>query len=224
MNINQFETNGIALIEQLLSDAECQAIAENVVSSSSGSAGTRCLLSQAWCRVLASRMRQNPSIAALVPSAFVAVQCTYFEKSLARNWLVSIHQDMSIPVAKRIEHQNLQGWSEKEGSLYVQAPVNLLQQLVAVRLHLDACGVDDGPLRILPGSHLAGKVTAEAAAIERQAGPEFVCIAQQGSAWAMRPLLLHASSKSKGKSLRRVLHFLFGPREMPYGLDWQHTV
>lgn len=127
MHISQFETNGIALIEQLLSNAACQAIAAQVASFSSASVGTCCLLSQAWCRALAARMRQNPSLAALMPSDLVAVQCTYFEKSLAHNWLVPIHQDMSIPVAKRIEHQNLQGWSEKEGSLYVQAPVDILQ-------------------------------------------------------------------------------------------------
>lgn len=224
MHINQFETNGIALIEQLLSNAACQAIDAQLAGFSSASVGTRCLLSHAWCRELAAGMRQNPSLAALVPSDLVAVQCTYFEKSLARNWLVPIHQDMSIPVAQRIEHHKLQGWSEKEGSLYVQAPVEILQQLVAVRLHLDACGVEDGALRVIPGSHLAGRISAEAAAIQRQTGPEFVCTAQQGSAWVMCPLLLHASSKSKGKNRRRVLHFLFGPREIPYGLAWQQAV
>jgi hypothetical protein len=28
----------------------------------------------------------------------------YFEKSSSRNWLVSVHQDLSIPVAERVEH------------------------------------------------------------------------------------------------------------------------
>ena len=36
----------------------------------------------------------------------------------------------------------------------------------------------------------------------------------------MRPLLLHASSKTAGTSRRRVLHFLFGPRELAFGLVW----
>jgi hypothetical protein len=40
----------------------------------------------------------------------------------------------------------------------------------------------------------------------------------------MRPLLLHASSKASGSSLRRVLHFLFGPRDLPHGLRWQHAI
>jgi hypothetical protein len=37
---------------------------------------------------------------------------------------------------------------------------------------------------------------------------------------AMRPLLLHASSKATGSSRRRVLHFLFGPPALPFGLEW----
>ena len=63
----------------------------------------------------------------------VAVQCTYFEKSADRNWLVPIHQDLAIPVARRVEHPALRGWSHKEGSLFVQPPADVLAQLVAVR-------------------------------------------------------------------------------------------
>jgi hypothetical protein len=39
-------------------------------------------------------------------------------------------------------------------------------------------------------------------------------------------LLLHASSKAGAASAsrRRVLHFLFGPRELPRGLRWRHKV
>ena len=69
----------------------------------------------------------------------------------------------------------LRGWSQKEGALFVQAPVELLAQLVAVRVHLDACGADDGPLRVLPGSHRLGLVAPEAAVLARNAVAGF-CI------------------------------------------------
>lgn len=36
----------------------------------------------------------------------------------------------------------------------------------------------------------------------------------------MRPLALHASSKATGSSRRRVLHFVYGPLALPYGLRW----
>ena len=111
----------------------------------------------------------------LIPAGHVAVQCTYFEKSASRNWLVPIHQDLSIPVARRVDAPGLRGWSQKEGALFVQAPVELLAQLVAVRVHLDACGADDGPLRVLPGSHRLGLVAPEAAVLARNAVAGF-CI------------------------------------------------
>lgn len=84
------------------------------------------------------------------------IQCTYFEKSVSRNWAVPPHQDLSIPVARRLEEAQLGGWSRKEGSVFVQPPVGLLEQLVAVRLHLEACTRADGPLQVLPGSHRSG--------------------------------------------------------------------
>lgn len=130
---------------------------------------------------------------------------------MERNWLVPVHQDLSIPVAKCLDHPDLRGWSEKEGSVFVQPPVALLERLVALRVHLDACSEGDGPLQFIPGSHLAGRIGPEDARLKRQAGPVVSCLMEQGDVLAMRPLVLHASSKAEGSSRRRVLHFVFGP-------------
>lgn len=218
-----FGANGFALIPKVLPVIECDSIASRI-QPDAASAGTRCLLPQAWCAALARRLRQHPALSSLIPAEHVAVQCTYFEKSAARNWLVPIHQDLSIPVARRVDEPGLRGWSEKEGALFVQAPVELLAQLVAVRLHLDACGADDGPVRVLPGSHRLGLINPEAAVLMRSADAEVTCEAAPGDALVMRPLLLHASSKATGRSRRRVLHFLFGPAVLPHGLAWQQAV
>ena len=223
MSIDTFAADGYALLPALLSDEECVRIAVHAASVAHGGAGTRCLLPQAWCGALAEQLRTHPALAAFIPSGFVAAQCTYFEKSRSRNWLVSIHQDLSIPVAARIRDVALQGWSEKEGELFVQAPVPLLQQLVAVRLHIDECTPGDGPLRVVPGSHRRGRVEPEAALLARQEQGEVVCCGPRGSALVMRPLLLHASSRATGNGRRRVLHFLFGPHQLPHGLQWQHA-
>lgn len=224
MGPHEFEANGFALVPEVLSHAECESLTSRLAGVPSDSAGTRSLLSQDWCRALAATLRRHPALAPLLPAGFAAVQCTYFEKSAARNWLVPVHQDLSIPVAARVEHPSLGGWSEKEGVLYVQPPAELLQQLVALRLHIDACGAEDGPLRVVPGSHLSGRMEEQAAAAARHAGTEAVCTVGHGGVMAMRPLLLHASSKSTGSSRRRVLHFLFGPRILPFGLQWQQAI
>ncbi|MEC5385371.1 phytanoyl-CoA dioxygenase family protein [Uliginosibacterium sp. H3] len=222
--MTQFAEDGFALIPEVLMQGECASIAKQASQPSSAAAGTRGLLSHAWCRTLAKTIQRHPALSRFIPPDLVAVQCTYFEKSLDTNWLVPVHQDLSIPVAERVSEPSLTGWSEKEGALYVQAPVGVLEQLVAVRIHIDACGAEDGPLRIVPGSHRRGRISAEEAPAIRQSRAEWVCVAEQGSVLLMRPLLLHASSKATGSSKRRVLHFLFGPRSLPFDLRWHETV
>jgi hypothetical protein len=224
----QFARQGVVLVPEVLTARECAVIAGETASVESpaqhiSGAGTRNLLAQAWCRQLAAKLRTHTALAALLPADAVAVQCTYFEKSPQRNWLVPPHQDLNIPVAARVDDAALRGWSEKEGALYVQPPAQVLAQLVAVRLHVDDCNEEDGPLKVVPGSHLHGPLPARDAAALRRAGSEVACLAARGSALAMRPLLLHASSKSTGSGRRRVLHFLFGPAALPCGLRWANV-
>lgn len=202
---------------------DCDAIADLVDALGPGGAGTRSLLAHPWCRALAQRLRQHPVLSGLMQPGSVAVQCTFFEKSASLNWLVPVHQDLAIPVAERVDHPALRAWSEKEGSLFVQAPVDFLAHLVAVRVHLDACTAQDGPLRAIPGTHRLGKIADPDASALRARGPEITLCADKGDAVAMRPLLLHASSKATGTSRRRVLHFLFAPRHPPHGLRWHHA-
>lgn len=212
--------DGFEIVPCVLKEDDCDVLSESVSGIDVLSAGTRCLLRYGWCKSLVSRLRQHPRIAALVPSDYVAAQCTYFEKSQSRNWLVPIHQDLSIPVASRVPHHELRGWSEKEEELFVQPPVELLERLVAVRVHLDPCSNDDGPLQFVPGTHSLGRVSPQAASEIRRQGPVVSCALDRGDALVMRPLALHASSKAKGSSKRRVLHVLFGPAQLPFGLQW----
>lgn len=214
-----FDQDGFALIPELLSAQRCAQLAAQVALAAPGMGGTRCLLPEAWCAALAAELLRHPALAGIIPPASVAVQCTYFEKSAERNWLVPIHQDLSIPVAARVEAAPLRGWSEKEGALFVQAPPAVLERLVAVRLHLDDCGPDDGPLRVVPRTHRRGVISNEDAIAARAEG-ETTCVLATGGALALRPLLLHASSKGRGSSRRRVLHMVFGPKDLPYGLRW----
>jgi hypothetical protein len=61
---------------------------------------------------------------------------------------VSLHQDLSIPVAERVESPGCRGWSEKEDELFVQPPVSVLDSVLALRLHLDDCKERNGALRV----------------------------------------------------------------------------
>lgn len=218
-----FDTDGYAVVPDILSGDQCAAYAGQVHLADAASGGTRCLLAQPWCAQLAVSLRAHPALTGHIGAQRVAVQCTYFEKSADRNWLVPVHQDLSIPVAARVAEPALRGWSEKEGVTYVRAPLEVLQDLVAVRLHLDDCGPRDGPLCVVPGSHRHAIIGDDQAIALRKAGLETVCVAA-GAAMLLRPLLLHASSKGSGNGRRRVLHVVFGPRNLPFGLVWNMAI
>ena len=149
----------------------------------------------------------------------MAGQCTLFDKSPEKNWLVALHQDLSIPVKFLVDSPDCSGWSEKEGRVYVQPPISVLEQLVAVRIHLDECPVESGALRVVPGSHLEGPLSRERAEALRSLHDETVVPVARGGALILRPLLLHASSKTTSGTPRRVLHFVFGPPKLPLGLE-----
>lgn len=224
MNLSSVENDGFAVCPPILTASQCDDIGAAIAQLSGHSVGLRTLLELSWCKDLARVIRQHPAIAPSLPQDAVAVQCTYFEKSQEQNWLVPIHQDLSIPVKEKVVHSELAGWSSKDGATFVQPPEGVLRALVAVRLHIDECGVEDGPLRIVPGSHQQGRLDNEAALTLRDQAGEVVCPVAKGGVLLLKPLVLHASSKATGLSRRRVLHFVFGPRTLPCGLQWRHAV
>lgn len=218
--MDTFSRDVFAVVHQVLDGAECASLNAVVGSLGTDTPGTRTLLDHGWCRTLASRLRVHPAISAAIPEDFIAVQCTCFEKSRDRNWLVPVHQDLSIPVRERVAHPALRGWSEKEGGVFVQPPADVLEGLVALRLHIDPCLAEDGPLQLIPGTHTLGRIPDAQATELRKAGPVVSCTLAPGGVLLMRPLTLHASSKATGTSRRRVLHFVFRPPALPYGLRW----
>lgn len=220
----QFESQGFAICEGIIDPEQCNATLREIDARDANAIGSRNLLESSWCAEVSRALRNHPDLAELMPSSMMAVQCTFFEKAIDKNWLVALHQDLSIPVASRVECPELSGWSLKEGGWYVQPPPTILEQLIAVRLHLDNCGVDDGPLRVVAGTHREGRLSGELAIERRRCIGETICHIDVGGVLVMRPLLLHASSKSSSNSRRRVLHFVFGPVELPYGLSWRTAI
>jgi hypothetical protein len=220
----QFKKDGYFVIPGVIDAVLNRRLTAFVGGIANGGAGSRKLLDDAWCRHLAGALRGDARVRSLLPRDAVAVQCTLFDKSPTKNWLVSLHQDLSIPVRDRVDGPECSGWSEKEGQLYVQPPVSVLERLVAVRVHIDDCPAEGGALRVVPHSHLDGRVDPSQAEALRQHHGETVVPVAQGGVLVMLPLLLHASSKTTSPTPRRVLHFVFGPPSLPLGLDWRWGV
>jgi ectoine hydroxylase-related dioxygenase (phytanoyl-CoA dioxygenase family) len=138
--------------------------------------------------------------------AAIPFRATLFDKSPVSNWLVVWHQDTALPLHERREVPGWGPWSIKDGVNYAHAPASALEQVLALRVHLDDSVAENGPLRVLPGTHTLGVLSDQAlhdlstqiAAVE--------CLVRRGGVLAMRPLVVHASSKSQSSAPRRVLH------------------
>ena len=219
-----FVSEGFTTVPEVLDPCQCDGVAREIEGAAHDHPGSRNLLELPACREVVRHLRANAGVVRFLSAAPVAVQCTLFEKSPSQNWNVALHQDIAIPVAERISDSGCTGWSRKENVHYVQPPVPVLELLVAVRVHIDDSGPESGSLRVVPGSHRAGRLSLEAANGARREHGERECLVPRGAALLMRPLLLHASSKAVGNSRRRVLHFLFGPSELPLGLRWHWSV
>src|ERR1043166_5126267 len=89
-------------------------------------------------------------------------RATLFDKSPDSNWLVVWHQDKSLPIQERRDVAGWGPWSMKADVPYAHAPARALEQVLALRLHLDDSNRDNGPLRVLPGTHSMGVLTDEA--------------------------------------------------------------
>jgi ectoine hydroxylase-related dioxygenase (phytanoyl-CoA dioxygenase family) len=133
-------------------------------------------------------------------------RATLFDKSPTANWLVVWHQDTALPLRERRETPGWGPWSVKDNVIYAHAPETALSRVLALRVHLDDSTTKNGPLRVLPGTHTLGVLTDEALhALSTQIAP-VDCLTASGGVLAMRPLIVHASSKSRVENPRRVLH------------------
>lgn len=144
-----------------------------------------------------------------------------FDKTPASNWKVSWHQDRSIAVAERLEVPGFGPWSRKAGVEHVQPPAAVLEGMVTLRLHLDPCGDENGPLRVLPGTHKHGILDDAGPESLRARLPEVALTCAAGDVVAMRPLLVHASSAATRPTRRRVVHLEFSLDVLPAPLAWQ---
>jgi hypothetical protein len=220
MTLDSFDTDGYAVVDGIFCPEETRELGRNASELARGRAGTRTLLNVPWCQALARPLLHDPRVSELAPRKPHAVQCTLFEKALDKNWLVPSHQDLSIPVAERVDSAHCTGWSRKEGGVFVQPPLSVLEELVVARVHLDAVDEHNGAMRVVPGSHRLGRLSPAQVAEVREANGERIVPVAQGAVMVMRPLLLHASSKVSVDMPRRVLHFVFGPGTLPEGLIW----
>lgn len=151
------------------------------------------------------------------------VQAIFFDKTPAANWKVAWHQDVTIPVQAQVETAGFGPWSDKNGVPHVQADTGTLERMLIVRIHLDRCDSDNGPLRVIPQSHRRGRLTPDEIDGSKSTDREIEAWVPAGGLLLMSPLLLHASSPARRPAHRRVIHLEYAAGELPGGLSWRRS-
>lgn len=143
------------------------------------------------------------------------VRAIFFDKTPDGNWLVTWHQDRTVAVDRRFEAPGWGPWSLKDGVHHVQPPLEVLENMLTLRLHIDAADKANGCLKVIPGSHRYGVLGQDAIRERVGNGESVFCEVGAGDAVLMRPLILHASSKAMAPVHRRVVHLEFSALERP---------
>lgn len=199
--------HGIEHLPAVVSPPELAALHPALFAA--GRAGTRCLLDDPGVRRLAQQVRATLYASAHLPAAAVAIQAIAFDKTPDANWKVTWHQDLMFPFARPVTAAGFDLATKKDDIDYARPPASVLEDLLAVRLHLDPCDATNGPLRISPGSHRHGILPAVRIPEMVTHHGEHTCLARLGDAFLLKPLVLHASSPATTPRHRRVLHFVY---------------
>jgi Phytanoyl-CoA dioxygenase (PhyH) len=148
------------------------------------------------------------------------VRVQYFDKLHGGNWHLPWHQDLAIAVRQKMDVEGYSAWSVKAGVPHVIPPANILVNMIAIRLHLDDCPGTNGPLEVIPGSHLQGKIGHAEIQDRAAKGPQAACVCNKGDLVLMKPLTIHGSKPAQIPSHRRVIHIEYASTPLDGGLEW----
>lgn len=161
-------------------------------------------------------------LAAVLGLAFGLVRGLYFDKPPEQTWALPWHKDLTIAVRDNSRlSSHFHHPTRKAGVPHVEAPLDVLENMLTVRIHLDDMTEENGPLKVIPGSHKLGKAAGTGDVSPRTIRGD------RGDVLLMRPLVEHSSGRSLPgtRQHRRVLHLEFAASPaLPDGYEWYHFI
>jgi ectoine hydroxylase-related dioxygenase (phytanoyl-CoA dioxygenase family) len=227
--LEEFQPNGFAILPGVFEQQEVARLIDSTskidsgisVRSRGGVYALRNLLSlSAEINDLAHSAKMLRIVEEFLGKRAFPTGATLFDKNAAANWLVPWHQDLTICVVSQKDVTGYGPWTEKGGVCHVQPPAAVLEGMLSARIHLDDCDESNGPLRVLPGTHSLGRLTASQIPEQRSIVGPVSCVVGKGGVMLMRPLLLHASFAATRAGHRRVIHINYASSELDGGLAW----
>lgn len=234
MLTNEIMTKGFAIIPGVYSAEESATAADKLTSDFENESGSDVLSSRGsvyaarnlidtapWLTVFWNRPPLVDVLRHMLGDEFGLVRILFFDKPSDRSWSLPFHKDMTIAVRDNSIPSGFSKPTVKAGVPHVEASTPILNQMLALRIHLDEVTAQNGPLQVIPGSHHAGKVSQPS-----KLKIEKILVAA-GDVLAMRPLISHASghTEADGPRRRRVLHYEFcGTQDLPGGYEWHRFI
>lgn len=213
--------DGFSIVPDVFAPAEMDALLAHLGATSypRSRAGIRHLMRDSAVDELARDSRLAGIARNLLGPQAVPFHATLFDKSPDANWLVVWHQDTALPLREKQQVPGWGPWSVKDGVSYAHAPASALEQVLAIRVHLDDSTSDNGPLRVLPGTHGRSVLSDNDIHLLSTEIDAVDCTVAKGGIVLMRPLVVHASSKSLSAQSRRVLHIEYAARTSFHRLE-----
>jgi hypothetical protein len=149
------------------------------------------------------------------------VRALYFDKPPDQTWALPWHKDLTIAVA---DDRHAPGYSRprlRAEVFHTEPPVEVLEQMLTLRIHLDPATDRNGALSVISGSHRSGKQ------LDFRGLRSHLVACDAGDVLAMRPLLVHGSGRSAAdcRDHRRVLHLEFARSPtLPGHVQWHRFV
>lgn len=122
----------------------------------------------------------------------------------------------------KLELDNFGPWTTKQNQFAVQPPLDILENIFTIRIHLDDTDENNGALKVVPTSHAKGIYRPET--IDWSVETEEICKVDRGGIMIMKPLILHGSNRTTNGKKRRVIHIEFSDRELPEPLNWSERM
>lgn len=232
--VNEVDRDGFTIVPGVFAAAELESMTAELAEALAEPCQATFIRSRAG-RVYAARnvlelwpaaaqVWRRPPLPALLRQIlgprFGLVRGLFFDKPPEQTWGLPWHKDLTIAVR---EHRQPAGRfskpTRKAGVPHVEAPQDLLEAMLTLRIHLDDVTETNGPMRVAAGSHTAGK------AMTIDESQCRAILVQRGGVLLIRPLVAHnsAASHPENRNHRRILHLEFAAcPELPDGYAW-HT-
>lgn len=219
-NKNELDNNGFQIIDHVFSKKEMEQILDFLDDRKMEKAfGVRGFLKK---HPELNALIFNKNLVSIINSIdenSKIIKSIYFDKPPNANWIVNWHQDLTINVEGKTKAEHYKNWRFLKDRTVVQPPLEILENIFTIRIHLDNCTRQNGALQIIPQSHKKGVVNLSDKISHLNEIKE-VCEVGEGGILIMKPLLFHSSQRTENLKNRRVIHIEFSNKILPKGMKW----